>query len=84
MSRQLHELKVWSDYYSALVTGVKTFEVRHNDRNFQVDDRLTLREWNPKTETYTGRWMRVTVTYILSLGDDVVVMAIKRDTEDGL
>jgi hypothetical protein len=35
-----HELKTWTEYYNAVFDGNKTFEVRKNDRNYQVDDVL--------------------------------------------
>jgi hypothetical protein len=61
-----HELKTWPEYYNAVFDGTKTFEVRKNDRNYQVNDVLYLREWDPLRETYTGSVTKVCVTYILS------------------
>src|SRR3954470_11426726 len=40
-----HELKCWPEFYKALVSGEKTFELRKNDRGFRVGDVLWLREW---------------------------------------
>lgn len=39
-----HNLKVWPEYWDALVSGEKTFEVRRDDRGFQVGDTLVLRK----------------------------------------
>jgi ribosomal protein S17 len=64
----IHELKCWPDFYEAVLNGNKTFEVRKDDRGFKVGDILHLREWNPKTETYSGRELARTVTYILRGG----------------
>lgn len=63
------------------MNGLKPFEVRRNDRNFQVGDILRLREWRPADETYTGR---VTEQKVILILDDsrfgvkpgYVVMAI--------
>jgi hypothetical protein len=62
-----HELKTWPEYFEAMVTGKKTFEVRKNDRDrgFEVDDNLHLREFDPETETYTGREIIAVISYIL-------------------
>lgn len=42
-----HELKTWPQYYHEPSEKSKHFEVRKNDRNFQVDDILHLCEWDP-------------------------------------
>lgn len=40
----VHELKTDSDVFQAVVKGDKTFEIRRNDRDFQVGDLLVLHE----------------------------------------
>lgn len=42
-----HELKTWPQYFSPMVTGAKKFELRKNDRGFQIGDLLILREYSP-------------------------------------
>lgn len=44
MSRQHHELKTETQYYQAVEAGLKTFELRVNDRDFKVGDMVTLVE----------------------------------------
>ena len=60
-----HELKTWPEPFADLVSGRKTFELRVFDRDFKVGDKLCLREWDPATETYSGResWHGVTAVY---------------------
>jgi len=60
-----HELKCWPVYFSAVLRGDKTFEVRKDDRGFKVGDTLWLREWHPE-KGYTGAELRKRVTYALS------------------
>jgi hypothetical protein len=60
-----HELKCWPKYFAALLTGRKTFEARKNDRDFQVDDLVVLREWDEYATEYTGRTIRRRVSYLL-------------------
>ena len=60
-----HELKIWPEYYDAILDGRKKFEIRSDDRNFKVGDYLYLRDWYPKFQEYSGRECQVRVTYIL-------------------
>jgi ASC-1-like (ASCH) protein len=62
-----HELKLSEKYFEDVISGVKKFELRYNDRNYQVGDELLLKEWNTENNTYTGRETTVEVIYILSL-----------------
>lgn len=61
----IHELKIWPDYFEAVVIGAKTFELRKDDRGFQVCDLLILKEWNPDREVYTGREAVRRICYVL-------------------
>jgi hypothetical protein len=50
-----HDLKSWPEMFELTMSGVKNFELRKNDRNYSIGDRVRLREWEPRTQTYTGR-----------------------------
>lgn len=81
---QVHELKTWSAYFEDVVDGKKTFEIRFDDRGFEVGDKLLLREWLQRSEQYSGRNVMVEVLYMIELdeiigGDnDYVVMSVKK------
>lgn len=64
-----HELKVWPEYFAALQSGEKTFELRRDDRDFRVNDTLILREWDPSLNEnsggYTGEETARKVVYVL-------------------
>ena len=62
-----HYLKTWPVFYADVECGAKTFEVRKNDRNFQVGDILCLREYEPKTKEYSGENLLVSVDYTIHL-----------------
>lgn len=66
-----HDLKVWPSFFTALLDGSKTFEVRQDDRGYQVGDVLRLREYSPGPDEYTGREINRRVSYLLS-GDEVM------------
>ncbi len=42
-----HTLKCWTEFFEPIAEGLKTFEIRRNDRDFQVDDLLILQGWCP-------------------------------------
>jgi len=60
-----HVLKTHPEYFQAIADGVKTFEVRKNDRDFKVDDVLQITEYDPTTDSFSGRIRHLKVTYIL-------------------
>lgn len=59
-----HTLKTWPEPFKAVCEGYKTFEIRKDDRNFELGDSLILQEWNPDFETYTGKEIHVRITFI--------------------
>lgn len=76
-----HELKIWPQYFEAVVDGSKTFELRENDRDFQVGDILWLREYEPSSKKITGQSAMRRVTYmvegpVFGLARGFVVMSI--------
>ena len=56
--------KIHPEYFDAIQSGKKTYELRLADWNCTEGDILVLQEWNPKTKKYTGREIKKTVTYI--------------------
>lgn len=77
---QLHELKVWPEFFLNIQSGKKTFELRLNDRNFQVGDLLCLQEYDPNEKHYSGRSVYRQVVMVLSkfpgLEEGYVIMGI--------
>ncbi|MBR6995322.1 MAG: DUF3850 domain-containing protein [Ruminococcus sp.] len=58
-----HELKILPEYFVAVRDGIKKFEVRKDDRPFEVGDILCLHEIN--CGVLTGRTIKAEVTYVL-------------------
>jgi len=69
---RVHELKIWPDFFAQVISGVKPFEVRRNDREFKTGDVLKLCEWDPDKKSHTGRFCFRRVTCIL---DDLALDA---------
>lgn len=76
-----HELKVLPEYFTAVKDGRKKFELRKDDRGFEVGDLLLLREWNGIE--YSGRYVNCRVTYVLKgfpgLDTNYVILSISLD-----
>lgn len=76
-----HELKILPQYFEKVLDGSKTFEIRKDDRGFEVGDILVLKEFQQgcidctqgepiETEKrgYTGRVIKKEISYILKGG----------------
>lgn len=59
------EKKIWPEFFQRILSREKTFELRLADFACNKGDTLLLREWDPETKQYTGRFLEKTVTYIL-------------------
>lgn len=60
-----HELKTINPYFQDSYNEDKTFEVRLNDRDFKVNDKIILKEYDPKNNSFSGRKIYAVITYIL-------------------
>ena len=91
---KVHELKTDSAVFSAVLSGLKTYEIRKNDRGFEVDDTLILRETQHTgaemaagaTLIYTGRLVRARVSHVLAgpvygLAQGWVILSLAKATE---
>ena len=59
----VHHLKTIQPYFNEVFMLRKEFELRKNDRDYKVGDKLILEEWDG--EKYTGKKIARTVMYIL-------------------
>lgn len=58
-----HEIKCWQKPFQATWDGDKTYEIRVDDRGYEVGDTLHQREWDVGLQRYTGRAVVSRVTY---------------------
>ncbi len=63
MSRQHHYVKILPKYYMDVEKGIKTFEIRFNDRGYKVGDFLHLQEFCGGE--YTGRTIDREICYMI-------------------
>lgn len=78
---QVHTIKCHPKYFARIIDGSKTFEIRKNDRDYQVRDELVITEYDPEIggELEEASFIRARVTYITDFAQtaDYVVMGIK-------
>ena len=58
----IHELKIRKEYYEAILSGKKTFEIRRDDRPYHEGDFLKLKVY--ENGTFTGEKIICKVSYI--------------------
>lgn len=80
-AQRRHSLKIWPSFFDDVAAGLKTFEVRKNDRDFRAGDVLCLFEYSNVEKRYTGRYLHKLVMYVLDGGafgieDGYCVMAL--------
>lgn len=62
---EVHNIKIWPEFFRQVKSGNKPFEVRKNDRDYKVGDTLILEEYDPCKKVYTGAWIPELITYKL-------------------
>lgn len=86
-----HEIKAYPAFFSEILSGKKTFEIRFDDRGYQVGHHLHIKEFDPveakqiragnfrDTQGYTGREVKAEITYVTSWAqkEGYIVMAIQ-------
>ncbi len=77
----IHELKILPQYFEAVLSDNKPFEIRKNDRNFQVGDQAILKEYSQEC-SYTGRKVKCDIVYVMTDSEYVkegfAVLGIKK------
>lgn len=97
MSAKTHIVKSWIMFYTDIISGERTSDIRINDRRYAVGDILHLREFDPVKQFFTGRSAFARITYMqtnksnpcaisyIALHNDYVVLSLKLEAvnEDG-
>ena len=83
----IHELKILKSFADAIISGDKTFEVRHNDRGFQKGDkvRFKVEDLSEKREDHAISEKLYEITYVLNswgINEGFVVFSIKEAADD--
>ena len=81
-----HVLKLSYKYWNDVMGGTKSFELRKNDRDFQVGDLIIFQECHPMVEQFTPLTSQpFRIIYILKdvpqygLKDGYAILGIVRD-----
>ena len=63
---KIHALKTVDPYFSMTKNGMKTFELRKNDRDFAEGDLLILQHWIEEEKRFTGDQIVKKIDFVLS------------------
>lgn len=58
-----HHIKCKPEYFEPLIAGLRSADVRENDRDYKVGDELKIFEFGPKG--HTGRYTSRRITHII-------------------
>lgn len=84
---KLHELKIRDNYYYDLMHGLKSFELRKNDRNYQVGDLIHFVDVNGN-DFLNEPSNLFCITYVLKnvpeygLKDDYCILSVKKYSDE--
>lgn len=74
--------KTWPEYFEAVFSGKKKYDLRLNDFDINEGDILVLEEWDPKTQQYTGRSIEKKVAYVGKFRIDDFFNKTKEEIKD--
>lgn len=79
MSKRIHRLKITSEYFEAIESGEKTFEIRYNDRGYQKGDLVHLKPYEGAcyVQPYEGLWREITYVIGYQQKENWVVFSMK-------
>ena len=74
----IHVLKIENQHYENIVKGLKDYEVRENNRNFQIGDNIVFRNVDDE-ERKVGTW-RIKFMHTSGYGmkENFVILGIER------
>lgn len=81
-----HKVKISPKWFEDVKSGLKNFEIRKNDRDYQIGDYITLREWD--RGKYTGRQITRKIQYIYQgdgtygLSDEYCILGLAMEEEE--
>lgn len=78
------EKKILPEYFDAIESGKKTYELRLGDFEIAEGDTLVLKEWNAEKKEYTGREISKEVTYVRKFKIDELYWPQEEILEKGL
>jgi len=82
-SEKQHFLKTLPEHFNAVNRGDKTAELRLNDRDFHVGEKMILAEYEPSIDKFSGWQITTVITHILPVdqfiegAENFVVLSFK-------
>jgi len=64
-SQIVHEVKCIHPYFQDICNGVKSFDLRYDDRGYMPGDGIMFKEYDPVKKKYSGNTVYLKICYIL-------------------
>ncbi len=81
-----HYIKILPEYFEKVIKGNKKAELRRNDRDYKIGDKVILKEYSEGS--YTGRYAKVKITHLIEsfegLDPDFVVFSFELKLKDSV
>ena len=76
----MHQLKIDPEYFRAVASGDKTFEIRYNDRGYQKGDIVHLLPYEGSCHVQPYEGLMFVITYVTGFNqkDNWVVFGLKK------
>ncbi|MSR71004.1 DUF3850 domain-containing protein [Candidatus Kaiserbacteria bacterium] len=78
------EKKILPEYFDAVASGKKKFELRMNEFEAKEGDTFLMREWDPVKKEYTGRQLEKKITYARVFKIDELYWPVEEIMQKGL
>ena len=75
------QLKSLTENYDALVAGDKKASLRLNDRNYKIGDIVEFREYDPQSDSYSGRSFIAKITDVSNVSKQIGYYPENKDVE---
>ncbi len=84
MSERVHQVKCLTPFFGDIRTGISKTDIRKNDFNFKVGEKVILYEYESGRDHCTGQWLTYIISFVLPAEEPGYVLLGVSDIIDPL